>query len=157
MMFCLPQIAPPADEYSKIPGYHPGMEKTLTTSGIPLYELPKSRLAECVEFICSVMDWFLSVDLDKGLLSVIVWQLTGVKPDLQICKFHAKSYLDLYLQLRIAHERMKCTGQFDKEYPEKLFLADRNVLGYVIMRTAVASGFDPDWLEKKPRTNKSLI
>ena len=31
------------------------------------------------------------------------------------------------------------------------------MLGYVIMRTAVASGFDPDWLEKKPRTNKSLI
>ena len=107
---------------AKVPGYRPGMERPLTTSGIPLYELPKRRLAECVEFICSVMDWFLSVDLDKGLLSVIVWQLTGVKPDLRICKFHAKSYLDLYLQLRIAHERMKCTGQFDKEYLEKLFL-----------------------------------
>ena len=107
---------------AKVPGYRPGMEKPLTTSGIPLYELPKIRLAECVEFICSVMDWFLTVDLDKRLLSVIVWQLTGVKPDLQICKFKAKSYLDLYLQLRISHERMKCTGQFDKEYPEKLFL-----------------------------------
>ena len=154
MMFCLPQMAP-QDDYSKVPGYHTGMEKMLTTSGIPLYKLPKSRLTECIEFICSTIDCTLTADLDQRLLSIIVFQLTGVKPELHISELHANTYLDLYLRLRSAHERMKTYGKFDKEYPEKLVQADRNVLDYVVMRTAVASGFHPDWLQTKSKTLKS--
>ena len=121
MMFCLPQMAPPpGDEHSKVPGYRPGMEKPLTTSAIPIYKLPKCRLTECIEFLCDAIDCTLTADLDQLLLSIIVWQLTGVKPDLQITEFHARSYLDLYLRLRRAHERMKCTGQFEKSTQRNL-------------------------------------
>ena len=132
------------------------MEKQLTTSGIPMYKFPKCRLTECIEFVCPAIDCTLTADLDPSLLSIIVWQLTGVKPDLHITEFHADSYLDLYLRLRSAHERMKCTGKFEKEYPEKLAQAQGNVLDYVIMQLAVASGFHPEWLDKKAKTDKSL-
>ena len=36
--------------YARVPGFRNGMEKKVTTAGIPIYKLPKVRLGESIEF-----------------------------------------------------------------------------------------------------------
>ena len=137
-------MAQSTDEYSQVPGYRKGMEKPLTTGSIPLFKLPKCRLTEGIEFLCNEIDCTLTAPLDQLMLSLIVWELTRVKPDIKITEFHATSYLDLYLRLRGANERIKKSGKEDKGYIQKLTAAP--VLEDFILQHAVAAGFNPQWL-----------
>ena len=111
MMICLPQqMQPGQQDHSNVPGFRAGMEKPVTTSAIPLYKLPKCRLTEAIEFVCPDIEVTLVASLDQQQLALIIWVLTRIKADLNITEYHAKSYLDLYMRLRSANERIKAAG-----------------------------------------------
>ena len=50
------QVEDDAQAYANIQGFRRGMEKIITTSGIPICKLPKHRLGEALEFLEEVLD-----------------------------------------------------------------------------------------------------
>ena len=50
MMGAQPAFEDGGQAYARVPGFRNGMEKKITTAGIPIYKLPKVRLGESIEF-----------------------------------------------------------------------------------------------------------
>ena len=59
MMGAQPAFEDGGQAYARVPGFRNGMEKKVTTAGIPIYKLPKVRLGESIEFLEETLD-------DKG-------------------------------------------------------------------------------------------
>ena len=51
-----PPFEDEAQAYARVPGFRRGMEKNVTTSGIPICKLPTIRLGEALEFLEEVLD-----------------------------------------------------------------------------------------------------
>ena len=112
-MMCLPQPQiqqqksdQKSDEES-IPGFKRGMEVKVTTAAIAIYKMPKCRMTEAIEFVDSRLDVTVTAPLEPNLLTIVIWEQTRVRPSLKINDLRCKSYLDLYLRMRCAHERLK--------------------------------------------------
>ena len=43
-------------EYARVQGFRPAMEKKVTTAGIPICKMPKVRLGESIEFLEETLD-----------------------------------------------------------------------------------------------------
>ena len=94
-------------DLENIPGFRPGMEMPVTTSSVPLWLLPKSRLMEAVEFTEPLLDVTITTTLDPPYLAIIIWELTRVGVDTHVRTFNCGSYVELFLRFRNAYERRK--------------------------------------------------
>ena len=117
-MGMLPQMMcpPAAGEKPKVPaidGFRPGMDAKVTTGGIPIRKLPKVRQGEAIEFVKPGLDVTVVGDLSKELHSVVLWELTNIKPSTKVQEFRAVTYVGLYLRFRAAHERALSSGKID--------------------------------------------
>ena len=77
-------MLPPSVVYSSVPGWRPGMETKVTTAGWPLSKLPKVRLTESIEFVEPELDVTLLAGRTTQCLSIILWELTRVRPETRI-------------------------------------------------------------------------
>ena len=74
-----------------------------------LCKLPKIRLGEALEFIEEVLDSTLTAaaTCDQDMLAILIWLLTRIRPNLMISDLRCERYIDLYLRLRAACNRIK--------------------------------------------------
>ena len=161
-MMCLPQPqmtqqrSAAADEEAKmeaVPGYRRGMETKVTTAGIPISRMPKCRMTEAIEFVDSRLDVTVTATLEPNLLIIIMWEQTGLRPGLKLNDLRCKSYLDLYMRMRSASERLKtqpAKAQLYQEYVDHIRSPqESSALEDYIMVHGVRSGFNPEWMEKQ--------
>ena len=60
-------------------------------------------------------------------------------------RFFLSTYIDLYKRLGSAMERVKKQHKFDQSYTQKF--QEARSLDEFVMEHAIASGFNPSWLE----------
>ena len=115
-MMCSPPAAqqkPQVPAYEKIDGFRAGMEAKVTTGGVANRKLPKIRLGEAIEFVKPELDVTVFGELSQELLAMVLWELTHIKPSMNVQEFRASSYVDLYERFRTTHERMLGPGDID--------------------------------------------
>ena len=127
------------------------MEKPVTTASVPIQKLPMCRLTEAVEFVEPKLDVTLTATLDLAVLSVIMWDLTRLKPDMKISELRCTTYLELWLRMRCAAERYKNLHESEvKAYIEGALCAED--LREYVLDHAIQQGFDPAWLDTEKKT-----
>ena len=74
MMGAQPAFEDGGQAYARVPGFRNGMEKKVTTAGIPICKLPNIRLGEALEFLEEVLDSTLTAaaTCDQDLLAIII-------------------------------------------------------------------------------------
>ena len=75
MMGAQPAFEDGGQAYARVPGFRNGMEKKVTTTGIPICKLPKVRLLEGIEFLEETLDSTLTAaaSCDQVMLPIIIW------------------------------------------------------------------------------------
>ena len=139
-------------DLESIPGFRPGMETAVTTSSVPFFGLPKSRLTEAVEFTEPKLDVTITTALDPPMLSIILWHLTRVGVDTHVRAFNCGSYVELFLRFRNAYERRKGGAAESelKKYVEGFKDVDGAALRDYVTEHAMRVGFQPETLLPTP-------
>ena len=123
----LPQ--PQIENFQNVLGFKPGMDTKVTTASIPLCKLPKIRLAEAIEFLEEKLDATITSNtyVDQELASIVVWLMSGIKPNTKITDLRCKYYIEIYERLRAAKERKKLMPEFNYiELVEQLVRCELN-------------------------------
>ena len=141
-----------------VPGYKPEFDVPITTSAIPLFKLPHSRLLELLEFIEPKLDCVLMAEVDAPQLSIVLWQITNWRPNMNITDFKVKKYIELYKRARNSLERRKLTKD-PAPYINAVVTCPDDERNQVIMSLAVDAGFEAEWLgiQKKKTPQKAKI
>ena len=155
MMGWLPSPMSQADaENMQIPGFRPGMDKPVTIASLPLHKLPGSPLTEAVEFVEPKMDVTSTVQMDAFTLTVILWELTRLKPTIKVSELRSNTYVELWLRLRAAAERHKNVHEAEVKAYVKGALSTDDLKEYALDH-AVQHGLDPEWLNEKKDKKQS--
>ena len=120
-----------------------------------LCRLPKNRLGEALEFLEEVLDSTLTAaaTCDQDMLAILIWLLTRIKPNQMITDLRCERYIDVYLRVRAASNRIKqCNAHDYNEVLSKLVLCQLDPAD--VVEIAVTRGFEQQWLEKKRRIQK---
>ena len=83
-------------KFSNVEGFKEPMADLLTTGGIEIMKMPKKRLFEWLEFLKPELDALSLGGMDGGDLSVMLWFLTGIRPNAGVHNFNCKTYGDLH-------------------------------------------------------------
>ena len=68
-------------KYQNVDGYRDSVGAPLTTSGICMKQMPKTRQYELLEFLRPGLGAVTFGDLNQTELSVVIWLLAGVRPN----------------------------------------------------------------------------
>ena len=120
-----------------------------------LCRLPNIRLGEALEFLEEVLDSTLTAatTCDQDMLAILIWLLTRMRPNLMISDLRCERYIDLYLRLRAASNRIKqCNAHDYNEVLSKLKLCHLDPTD--VVEIAVTRGFEQHWLERKKKDTK---
>ena len=73
MMGAQPAFEDGGQAYARVPGFRNGMEKHVTTAGIPICKMPKVRLGESIEFLEETLDSTLTggASCDQDMLAIM--------------------------------------------------------------------------------------
>ena len=62
----------------------------------PTKKLPKVRLGEAIEFIKAELDVTVVGDFPQQMLTVVLWELTHIRPSMTVQEFCAQTYIELH-------------------------------------------------------------
>ena len=112
-------------------------------------KLPKCRLQQFIEAIHRSLDAPLTANLSESACTVVLWELTGVKPNTRTCNLRAKTYKGLIKRLIVAAGRM-CSKRGEQRYMAIISkIADDICVGEdVLLQSAVSRGFCFAWLQE---------
>ena len=100
-------------KFSNVDGFKEPMADLLTTGGIEIKKLPKKRLYEWLEFLKPGMDAVSLGGLDQSELAVVIWILSGMRPNSGIHDFNCKTYIELFVRARTAMQHRANAGKID--------------------------------------------
>ena len=142
------------DKYQNVSGFQESMADDLTTGGIAMKQLPKKRLYEFLEFLRPGMDAVTFAGLNQSELSVVVWILSGMRPNAGVHDFNCKSYIELFMRARTAMQHRANRGKIDDLFLQRLISMDDKEQKDAIMDHAIDCGFQAQWLEKGNSTRQ---
>ena len=67
--------------FQNVEGFKESMADDLTTGGIAIKQVPKKRLYEWTEFLKPGMDAVTFGGLNQTELAVVIWSLSGMRPN----------------------------------------------------------------------------
>ena len=74
-------------KFQNVPGFTESMADILTTGSIVIKHVPRKRLYEFLEFLKPSMDAITLGGLNQPELAVVIWILSGMKPNSGIRDF----------------------------------------------------------------------
>ncbi|MCP4240500.1 MAG: hypothetical protein GY772_08035 [bacterium] len=125
----------------------------ITTGSVPIWKLPRVRLAEAAEHVAE-FDSAMSADLDQITLAVLLWCLTRIKPNLRVTELRSSTYLELYGTCKVAAERVKKTNESKYNSMVDSLKASPSLSQETVMSEAILLGFKPEWLEETTKRQR---
>ena len=99
-----------------VEGFKEPMADLLTTGGIEIKKMPKKRLFEWLEFLKPELDALSLGGMDGGDLSVLLWFLTGIRPNAGAHNFNCKTYGDLFIKSRKSMQLRANAGKISDQF-----------------------------------------
>ena len=106
-------------KFSNVDGFKEPMADLLTTGGIEIKKLPKKRLYEWLEFLKQDLDARCLGGLDGIDLAVLLWCLTGIRPNAGVHNFNCKTYGDLFIKSRKSMQLRANAGKISDHFSKK--------------------------------------
>ena len=136
-------------KFQNVEGFKESMADDLTTGSIAIKQVPKKRLYEFLEFLKPGMDAVTLGGLNQTELAVVIWILSGMRPNSGIHEFNCKTYIELFVRARTAMQHRANAGKIDDLFFQKLLSMEDDDQRQTIMDHALDCGFNPQWLEKQ--------
>ena len=128
----------------------------ITAASIPLFKIPRARLAAAVEHVTG-LDGGCATEVTQECLAVLLWIFCRIKPNVVTAELRSATYKDLNDTFKRASIRYKNSDEAAYNRALKRFQESPNIPNELVMEEAISQGFEPQFMEVKKKRGKRDI
>ena len=122
----------------------------ISTSAVWLWQLPKTRLQDLIEGICSQFDVISTSQLDVAELSMLLWLVTGTRPDTLTAHTRCSTYAELTQKMQRKHQTF--TMELSPARMSAMLSSLMPLTSSRVRAMAEQCGYQEAWHQKQKKT-----